>query len=318
MAAAAADQSLLQHILKIAWVTCLVVTILAALALASCPLMFAACGVANYQSVCMGSHAARSKSTEQSWANLQDHEERTEHEGVEKVVLLDTDAKSLPMFLNVLISLANFYDSRALAKMVHVLCLDQESCAFTTQAGFTMVGGGTASAVRQGFNEKVDNSTYSGNWLDDICLAREQALMHLLTVSKLVLRTDNDVCFLEDPFVLQQKTGAGLVVSAQPLSPSFEGGMWSYDWRCNSTTGAALPLTLNNGVMVIDGRNADARNLYGQAYGLGVKLLGSKKNGWVSGFWFIDHVTASTVASRAYNLCMRQMMTECTWVATCL
>lgn len=60
--------------------------------------------------------------------------------------------------------------------------------------------------------------------------------------------------------------------------------MWSYDWRCNLTAGAPLSLTLNNGVMVVDGRNAAVHSFYGHAYGLGMKLLALKKNGWVS--WY--------------------------------
>lgn len=206
------NQSLLEYKVKGA---CLVVTVLAALALVSCPLLLAALNIV----VCASTHAGSRNSTLQSWTMHKAAEEQRH----EKLVLLDTDEKSLPMVLNAVISLAEFYNAAELAQMVHVLCFDTASCAFVTQAGFKVVGRGIALAVRQGFNQRLDNATYSGNWLDDICLAREQALLHLLSMGRLVLRSDNDVCFLKDPFVLQQKTGAGIVISAQPLAPTTEG-----------------------------------------------------------------------------------------------
>jgi hypothetical protein len=190
------------------------------------------------------------------------------------------------MMLNALATLSDTIKPAEIARIVRVLCFDQYSCEFVAKAGFQVAAGGIPTAVLAGFNAGVARK---GNWLDDYCLAREQALLHLLAEGALVMRTDNDVCFTANPFEIQARLAADILVTAQPLKPDFEGGMWSYNWQCNSSL-APLPLTLNNGVIIINGSKLAIRQLYGQAYGLGVKLLALNKNGWAQrGFNAVLH-----------------------------
>ena len=136
-----------------------------------------------------------------------------------------------------------------------------------------------------------------GSPLDDVCLPREMALAHLLGSGKTVLRTDSDTFFHSNPFTLRRRLGADFLVSAQPLKATAFGGMWAYDWRCNKRVGKPMELTLNNGVMLIDGRNPAVVNTYGRAVGLGLKLLSRARNGWAQlGFNAVLH---------EHGLCLR-------------
>lgn len=195
----------------------------------------------------------------------------------QRFILLDTDKNSLPMMLNALITLSDTITPAKIARMTRVLCFDQYSCDFVTKAGFETAAGGIATAVLEGFNVGIISRT--GNWLDDYCLAREQALLALIAQGGTVMRTDSDICFYANPFEVQAQLNVDILVTAQPLQPDYEGGMWSYNWQCNASL-APLSLTLNNGVIVINGSKPAIRQLYGQAYGLGVKLLSLSHNGW--------------------------------------
>ena len=97
-----------------------------------------------------------------------------------------------------------------------------------------------ANAVCDGFNtmaKKVGsekfmlpgNVPYRGNWLDDVMLAREYALLDLLSQKKMVLRADADTCFRKNPFKFMASAKSDIAVTVQPLDPALENGFWAFD-----------------------------------------------------------------------------------------
>ena len=71
-----------------------------------------------------------------------------------------------------------------------------------------------------------------------------------------------------------------IAVTVQPLDPAHENGFWAYDWSCPDSRESKLELTLNNGVILVDGRKKAARDTCGLAVGSSIKLLYRQLNGW--------------------------------------
>lgn len=216
-------------------------------------------------------------------------------------ILLDCDAQTLPTMLNFLLSMNKFFDIADLVDMTHVVCLDERACRIVSEIGLRIASKGIANAVRKGFNimaQKVEpekfmhpgNISYRGNWLDDVMLAREYALLDLLNQGKMVLRSDADTCFRENPFTFMSSARSDVAVTVQPLDPALENGFWAFDWSCPDFKKSKLELTLNNGVILADGRKKVVRRTYGLVVGAGLKLLYKQENGWAQrGFNAILH-----------------------------
>lgn len=210
--------------------------------------------------------------------------------GEGRAILLDCDEQALPMMLNLMLNLNKFYDIADVVDMTHVVCLDEKSCRTVSEIGLRIATEGVVNAIHRGFKamgKKVEpekpgpgNVLYTGNWLDDVMLAREYALIDLLKQNKMVLRTDADTCFREDPFTLLSSADSDIVVTVQPLDPNHENGYWAFDWSCPGSKHSKLNLTLNNGVIVLDGRKTVVRDTYGSAVGASMKLLYRQANGW--------------------------------------
>lgn len=208
----------------------------------------------------------------------------------DRAILLDCDEQALPMMLNFMLNMNKFFDLEDIVDMTHVVCLDEKSCRTVSEIGLRIASEGIANAIHDGFKgmaKKVEpvqmgpgNVPFTGNWLDDVMLAREYALIDLLKQKKVVLRSDADTCFQEDPFMLLSSAKSDIAISAQKLDPGFQGGFWAYDWSCPDSKESKLELTLNNGVIVVDGRKKAARETYGLAVGSGIKLLYHRTGGW--------------------------------------
>jgi hypothetical protein len=192
--------------------------------------------------------------------------------------------------LNFLLGMNKFFDIADVVDMTHVVCLDDKSCRAVSKIGLKIASNGIANTVRDGFNAMAKNIepekfmlpgnvSYRGNWLDDVMLAREYALLDLLNQKKIVLRSDADTCFRENPFAFMSSAQSDVAVTVQPLDPALENGSWAYDWSCPDSKESKLELTLNNGVILVDGRRKSARDTYALAVGSGVKLLYRQANG---------------------------------------
>ena len=216
-------------------------------------------------------------------------------------ILLDCDSQTLPMMLNFMLSMNEFFDIADLVDMTHVVCMDEKSCRIISEIGLRIASHGVANAVRDGFNtmaKKVEpekfmfpgNVSYRGNWLDDVMMAREYALLDLLSQKKLVLRSDADTCFRRNPFTFMASAKSDIAVTVQSLDPALENGFWAYDWSCPDSKESKLELTLNNGVILADGRKKKVRDTYGLGVGSSIKLLYRQENGWAQqGFNAVFH-----------------------------
>ena len=231
---------------------------------------------------------------------------------VQFVLLLDVDRLTMPLFLNLLLNLRAFVPLEVLTNHVRVLCMDDESCTVIQNMGFTAAGSAVPAYVRNGYkfmeqhilttnHEGLAMSHPKGHILHSEQLARELALLQLLGENKAVLRTDSDVCFMQNPFQFIGELQADVITSVQPLDAEHGHGFWAYHWACSNETWN-VSLTLNNGVAIIDGSKDKVRRLYAMSVGVGIKLLDLAFDGWAqAGFNLI---------MRTQGLCLRHSGTQ--------
>jgi hypothetical protein len=232
------------------------------------------------------------------------------------VILLDVDTRTLPLFLNLLLNLRIFLPKSEVVKHVRVLCLDTASCSIVQQLGLKMVFHAISAHVREGWmmvehleqvigthNYKKHNDIFGADkLLASEQLAREMALLQLLGEGRPVLRTDSDVCFFANPLTTATKHDVDIRVSVQSLRSDHEHGLWSYNWACPNNSVNSMELTLNNGIIYIDGRKEPVRRLYSLSVGVGLKMLDLSLNGWAQ--------ASFNTLMKSSKLCLRPSKTQ--------
>lgn len=201
---------------------------------------------------------------------IKQHSEEKDEVGVlpkSAMVVVDCDNETLDMVLNSWLCWAKLRGSEKAAEEFHVLCLSSQCCDVVSFIGMKTIGKDDIFEMyllnRKGFQEYKPRS-----YLDDVMVARELVVQHLLFQGYSILRADADACFTKDIIPLVNDPSLGMLVSAQDPGKQYHQSAWANNYSCNGTQF----LTLNNGLALLKGQRQVA-SFYSQAVGRSLRIM---------------------------------------------
>lgn len=183
----------------------------------------------------------------------------TEANETNYMFIVDCDKYTVDMVVNAALCWGRLRGLASVESEMRILCMAEQCCRDLRLLGFQTLGLEDRFEIyrftRMGYDM---NGPAVGGYLDSIMLYRDLVMQQLVNEGVTVIRSDADVCFLEDPTTTFESYELDIYISAEEMHPSFRN--WAYQWSCNPSH-VDFHATINHGVALMRGKHEVAQHL---------------------------------------------------------